>query len=577
MARRFPFARTKCTNGRAFSGSREWGHRRSLPPPGYAWRDRVSPAEPSTLYLGIRAGRKIGNAGGAPSPAVTKDPGETKSSQEMNLAFKRLLEQVMASDRKKKILMVMLLLVSLVIYGDLSRLDAANGWGPVLQFLRDMAGLFIAYWIAFRLVQLGGKTSRFMVALILCGALLFRIALLPAGLNRQPGSPGAGQALKADIAGQRVAFDRFLLFDCDVWRYLWDGHVWSHGYNPYRRPPSDPVLDRFASEEPTPTTDGLSVWGDIRGNIHYHSLPTVYPPAAQVLFRLSHFFAPSSVLAMKLLIVCLDLGTLGLIMIGLHATGLPVSHVILYAWNPLVVKVFAGSAHYDSLLTLLLSGVALAIILGWHRLAAVLLGMSILTKLAPVVLVPFLYRRAGWRSVVLCGSVVLLGLSLAFQPNAQSLAGFAEFGGNWRFNAGPYALLESMARFLHPAGAATAARILSAVFILTGLVALRRRDRGGPEDFSSFAAWALGLVLLFSPVVNPWYVTWTLPYAVLSRRHEWLWMSALICLAFLVMVEGREFSWALWIEYGSLLAIMVCDMWRRGVIYTSFEKGVRFA
>jgi hypothetical protein len=439
-----------------------------------------------------------------------------------------------------------------------------------------MAGLFAVYWIAFHVVRRDARTSKTTVALILLGAVLFRIALLPAGLHLPHDGPGLGAAIKADMTGQRVAFDRFLLFDCDVWRYLWDGHVWSHDYNPYGLPPIDPALDFLAAADPTPATDHLPVWGDIRENIHYRDLPTVYPPAAEVLFRLSHCLAPGSILVMKLLIVTLDLGAVGLIMLALRAAGLPVSHAVLYAWNPLVVKVFAGSAHYDSLLTLLLSGVGLAVILGWHRLAAALLGLSILSKLAPLVLVPFLYRRGGWRSLVICAAVVLGGLGLIFDSSVPGLAGFAEFGRSWQFNAGPYALLEATARLLHIPGAATAAKAFSAGFIIVGLVALSRMDRGRPTDFASMGVWALGLLLLFSPVVNPWYVTWTLPYAVLSRRYEWLWMSALICLAFLVMVNGKEFVLALCMQYGIFLAFLVSAMRGKADVHNSLERGASF-
>jgi len=49
-------------------------------------------------------------------------------------------------------------------------------------------------------------------------ALLFRATLLPAGLLHA-GNP------------------RLILYDDDVWRYLWEGHVGSAGLNPMRTPP----------------------------------------------------------------------------------------------------------------------------------------------------------------------------------------------------------------------------------------------------------------------------------------------------------------------------------------------------
>ena len=483
----------------------------------------------------------------------------------------------MSSGLNKNVLLVILLLVSLVIYQDLCGLDAVNGWTPVLLFLRDMAGLFAVYWIAFCAVRNDAKTSATTVALILAGAILFRFALLPAGLHLSPSNPRLSAAIIADVTGERVAFDRFQLFDCDVWRYLWDGHVWAHGYNPYRFPPVHPDLSDLAAAEPTAATDQLPIWGDIRENIHYRELPTVYPPAAEILFRLSHFLAPGSVLVMKMLVVVLDLGAIGIIMLALRAAGMPVSGAILYAWNPLVVKVFAGSAHYDSLLTLLLAGVALAIILNWRLAAGALVGLSILSKLAPIVLIPFLYRRGGWRSLAICGTVVLLGIIPIYHSSADGLAGFAEFGRSWKFNAGPYTVIEASVRILGLSDFTMIARAISACFIILGLFALDRADRGLPRDFARLGAWALGAVIVFSPVVNPWYVTWTLPFAVLSQRYEWLGMSALVCLAFLVMVSGEEFEWVLYLEYGLFAAVVISGIGSKPDIRRWLRKGVSIA
>ncbi|MCP5115389.1 MAG: hypothetical protein GY953_31560, partial [bacterium] len=55
---------------------------------------------------------------------------------------------------------------------------------------------------------------------VLVFAALFRLALLPAGFD-------------ADGGG----WQRVILYDDDVWRYLWEGHVWTAGVNPLEVPP----------------------------------------------------------------------------------------------------------------------------------------------------------------------------------------------------------------------------------------------------------------------------------------------------------------------------------------------------
>jgi len=81
-------------------------------------------------------------------------------------------------------------------------------------------------------------------------------------------------AFRADLSGRSVAYERFLIFDDDIWRYLWDGHVWAGGVNPYRFAPQDPAVDGLS--------DGSGVWNDIRHSVNHASTPTIYPPLADV-------------------------------------------------------------------------------------------------------------------------------------------------------------------------------------------------------------------------------------------------------------------------------------------------------
>lgn len=131
------------------------------------------------------------------------------------------------------------------------------------------------------------------------------------------------------MRGDSVAYDRFQFFDDDVWRYLWDGHVWAHGINPYLYAPGDPSLDSLADGESSKLADGRAVWSDIRDNINYAGIPTIYPPLAQAVFRLSHSLAPGSVLVMKSLFMLFDLLAVVFIALSLEILGRPAEHALL--------------------------------------------------------------------------------------------------------------------------------------------------------------------------------------------------------------------------------------------------------
>ena len=124
-------------------------------------------------------------------------------------------------------------------YFALLRLDAVNGVRPVLTFLAILGTLFALYAAAYWLVRGERRARRSTLLLIAAGAVLFRLTLLPAGLPPQDSWAKKLNGLRADVQGQRVAYERFLLFDGDIWRYLWDGHVGAHGVNPYLHAPAD--------------------------------------------------------------------------------------------------------------------------------------------------------------------------------------------------------------------------------------------------------------------------------------------------------------------------------------------------
>jgi hypothetical protein len=186
-------------------------------------------------------------------------------------------------------------------------------------------------------------------------------------------------------------------------------------------------------------------------------------------------------------------------------------------------------------------------------------ALAVLAKLAPIVLLPFLARRVGLRGLGLAAAVVLAG----YTPFLDSgfLAGFSAFARDWRFNGGPFFLLNGLLTAL-TTDPDRLARAVAAALLLATLAYLLVRDEGRPADVARVAAAALGALVLLSPAVMPWYVTWLLPLAVVGRESAWLAFSGLVCLAFLVMVDGRERPAVLLLEYGALAAFVTARLFR---------------
>lgn len=450
-------------------------------------------------------------------------------------------------------------MLSEIGYISMLRLNAINGVRPVVTFLALMGGLFVLYAVAYRVVRSANRLCRSSLFVIGVGAVLFRLTLLPAGLPHDAGVYDLGNSLREDVTGTRVTYERFILFDSDHWRYLWDGHVWAHGVNPFQYAPSDVSLNHLA-EGAMVETDDSSVWVDIRDNINYADVPTIYPPLAQVVFRLSHLLAPGSVAVLKSLMILLDLFTVLFVGLALKALNRPVTNVVLYAWNPLIIKVIAGSGHIDALLSALLGAMAFALICRKRIWAALTFGLALLSKLSPFILAPFVIRRIGWRYASLAAGIFILGYMPFLGAGGSVFEGLRTFGKEWQFNGGPFVLVQWLAGIFTDQPR-FAANIVNGGLILAVLLWLVLRD-AQKADFPAHAALAMGSLLILSPVVMPWYLTWVLPFAVMARQQSWIVFSWLVCLAFLVMIRGTESPWALFTEYG-IFAILVWWEFRR--------------
>ncbi len=451
--------------------------------------------------------------------------------------------------------LLVLLVASEVIYLALLRLDAVNGVRAVLTFLALFAALFALYATAYLVVRKMRDHPRGALLIVTAGAVLFRLTLLPAGLPHRAPWGELLALLKGDVRGESVAYERFQLYDDDIWRYLWDGHIWAHGVNPYLYVPIDPALDGLAEEENAKLTDGRSMWAEIRDNINYEETLTIYPPLAQAVFRFSHRIAPGSVLVMKALLVGFDLLAALLIALTLGALGRPRTQVLLYAWNPLVIKVVAASGHVDAVLVAALAATAYFVVRRSKTAAAATFGLAILIKISPLVLLPLLVRRIGWRNAALAGAVVLGGYTPFLGAGRAVFGGFLTFARGWQFNAGPFALFQWLAG-LFSADPASVARAIAGLTLILVVCWLAWRDDASNTTFAKYGATALGALVVLSPTVMPWYVTWVLPLSLIANQRVWAYFSALVCLAFLVMIDEQEHAWALWLEYGVFAGLL---------------------
>jgi hypothetical protein len=352
----------------------------------------------------------------------------------------------------------------------------------------------------------------------------------------------------------------------DVWRYLWDGRVAQAGISPWAYAPDDPAVAKIAPL--------------VRGRVAHREIRTVYPPAAQAVFRLAA--AGDSPLPLKAVFGAADLCVVGL----LAAAGLPggLFAAALYAFHPLAITESAGQGHVDSL------GVALLVAAVLHASrnrpvrAGAALALSFLVKYVAGAAVLPLLRRHGLRTAgVAAAATVLIWIATA-RGGVSPVGGLDQYATRWEFNSVLYPAMFAAvdgagiperakelfirwkAAHRHPPWTARVfpwfysaffSRVLLAALLAATLVVIAVRV----EDPWAGVLFSVGALLVFSPTFYPWYALWVLPFAAARRNAAFLWLASAVPVSYLIhyplpglaIPRGAVFAFE-YVPFGALLA-----------------------
>src|SRR5689334_9706507 len=293
------------------------------------------------------------------------------------------------------------------------------------EFAALGAGVALAMTLAAGLPG-GARALGTLQSLAAVGFVFLGVALTR--LDRYRRVPRVSLLVFAVALAARAAFVMTppLLSD-DLYRYVWEGRVLAHGFDPWRLAPLDPALASLRDTVIFP-------------RVNHPELSTIYPPLAEAGFALVAWLSPT-VWAMKLWIVGHDLALVAVLCAWCERRTGSAAPAIAYAWNPLVVLEYAGSAHHDP--TAL---VWLALALMWAEArpvrAALALAAGVLVKLAPLAALPFLLKRWPWRARVVAVAVIGAGLAAFWFETRGAASGVRAYWSSWRNNELAFLALE---------------------------------------------------------------------------------------------------------------------------------------
>ncbi|MFC1495543.1 glycosyltransferase 87 family protein, partial [Thermodesulfobacteriota bacterium] len=391
--------------------------------------------------------------------------------------------------------------------------DLPNRLMPFGRFFILYTVVFTLYFFAIIKVPKLSADRR-NIFIVLAGAFIFRLVLLP-------GVP---------------------IHENDIYRYIWDGKVFNSGINPYKYPPIQASIKPASNEAQKDFETLKSLRDEDPGfyrRVSFKDISTIYPPLTQAVFAVSTLLAPGSVWFMKLLFVLFDIMVIILTYMILKILKQNPLYIIIYAWNPLVLKEFSNSGHHDALAVCLVMAAIYLVLREKYILSSVCLGLGVLSKFYPLVLVPFFLLKKQYKALFAFSVVIIAGYLPFFMWGdigpVTLFTGLGIYTKEWANNGFIFELIFSLLSTFSSNPLILSKIMCGSIFVIIWLYIFY-----GMQDFIEKMFWALTALFLLSPVGDPWYFCWVIPFLCIYRKYSMIALSYLLILSYFVFT--RDFG-----------------------------------
>lgn len=335
----------------------------------------------------------------------------------------------------------------------------------------------------------------------------------------------------------------------DIYRYIWDGKVQAHGINPYKYAPNDSSLTFLHSEI-------------LPQKVNFPYLKTIYFPLSQWLFYLGYKLSGEQVWGYKLLLLICDILTIIALLLIIRELNKPYKFILLYILCPLPIIQFALDSHLDGFgLPLLAFSILFYLKMKltasnqrkinlWFAL--ILLGLSFSIKPIGILLLPILFfseeKINDKIKIILIPFAACLIQFVPYLITSNPFESLFVFAKHWSFNGSVFSLLNSFIKNNQ------ITRIVCGILFLISLIPIYLSQVYlKQEDFIKKFYYSVLLLLIFSPVVHPWYISWLTILIPLFPKWSGIVYSSLSSLTAFTVLSYQLFG--LWKEYPSVLII----------------------
>ncbi len=362
----------------------------------------------------------------------------------------------------------------------------------------------------------------------------------------------------------------------DYFRFIWDGRLIAAGWNPYQYVPDELIgLKNFSIPQARGLIAGMGSLS--AGNF------SNYPPLNQLIFAVAGWISSSSILGSVIIfrtfIILADIGTFIFGRKLLRSMGLPEHRIFWYILNPFIIIEMTGNLHFESVMVFFL--VFSIYLLNQRKwiLSAIVLGLSISTKLLSLMLLPLFFRyfisdkeRLNFKNLIAYYLIVLTTIILSFAPFysyevfSNFMASVGLWFGKFEFNASIYYIVRWIGFQVKGYNIIeTAGKILPVftVLIILGLTFFRKYKN--TKQLLTNMLFAVTAYLLFSTTVHPWYLAIPLLLSLFTEMRYVIVWTLVVMLSYYAYSNTvyNESMWLVALEYILVVGFLGRELFKK--------------
>lgn len=350
----------------------------------------------------------------------------------------------------------------------------------------------------------------------------------------------------------------------DFYRFIWDGKLLAAGINPFSVLPSQLIED--------PSVNILGIDHSLFEKLNSPEYFSVYPPVCQFIFWLSAEVAHNNILVnvilMRVFILAAEFGTIHLLLKLFKIYGFEEKYTAIYFLNPLVILELSGNIHFEALMIFFVLAAVLMMKKKKYVFSGILFGLAISTKLTPLILLPFIFRRIPIKdSLTVCLTAGVVAF-LTFVPllNVSFLEGFGSslslYFQKFEFNASVFYVIRELGLLVAGFDVIEIAGVILGVITFILIIYIAYKEQTQKNLLLGIFIWPLFIYYSLATIVHPWYITPIIAFSVFSHYRFPLVWSYFIFLTYMGYSDTmyNESLWVVFLEYIVVFAFMIYEL-----------------